>query len=169
MNLNTGNMAVKLLLGSIIIFLAYLIYQDMLRPSRFKKEAAAREETVLARMNDLKEAQELFYHKYQHYNSNYDSLYQVIKRDSLFQKRPGLNLDSLKFIPFSAGIKFDLKYPDPDTSGNESVELEIRAPYSAFLKGLNRQFVGFMISDKKARSLYPGIIVQLSVIKEHGS
>jgi hypothetical protein len=146
--------------------LGFLIFQDIRRPFRFKKEVAARKAVVVARMSELKSAQDLFYQRTNRFTRNYDSLYHVVKLDSVFLQRPDFSMDSLKFIPYSKGIKFELKDPVTDSSGMKTFDLEIRAPFSAFLKGLDKQMVGSVIKEKKDSNLYPGLVVKLVPAKE---
>lgn len=88
-----------------------------------------------------------------------DTLGFVKVADSLFKNRPNFVLDSLRYIPFSDGTLFEIAAGQIDRSGLKVGVYEIKAHYSTFLKGLNRQQVVNLIKSKEDINRYPGLKV----------
>ncbi len=88
-----------------------------------------------------------------------DTLGYVKVADSLFKNRPNFVLDSLRYIPFSDGTVFEIAAGQVDRSGLKVGVYEIKAHYSTFLKGLNRQQVVNLIKSKEDIDRYPGLKV----------
>jgi hypothetical protein len=77
--------------------------------------------------------------------------------DSLFSKRPDFRLDQLKFIPYSDGIPFEIAAGTIDRGGIKVSVYEIKAPYSTYMKGLDRQLVINLTKSKEDLDRYPGL------------
>jgi hypothetical protein len=88
-----------------------------------------------------------------------DTLGYVKVADSLFSRRPNFVLDSLRYIPFSGDQQFELAAGSIDRSGIKVSVFEIKAHYSTFLKGLDRQLVTNLIKSKEDIDRYPGLKV----------
>jgi len=88
-----------------------------------------------------------------------DTLGYVKVADSLFSKRTNFNLDDIKFIPYSDGIKFEMAAGEIDRGGIKVGVYEIKAPYSAYMKGLERQLVINLTKTKEDLERYPGLKV----------
>jgi hypothetical protein len=112
--------------------LVYLLYSSIQEPIEFKKERTRREEAVIARLMNIRTAQEAFRDITGGFANSFDTLKQVltngkfkiikvigdpddpnftgvIEYDTLFQpaldsiKALGIELDSLPIVPFTAG------------------------------------------------------------------
>ncbi|MBP6871557.1 MAG: hypothetical protein KBC43_06095 [Bacteroidales bacterium] len=179
---------IKVVLSVIIVVLAYLIYESILRPVRFNKATSAREAKVIATLSDLRTSQQFYKRQHNKYTASFDTLISFLRNgeipvvkmipdpndttftktindtlgyvkvaDSLFRARPGYNLDSLRYIPFSGGELFEIAASEIDRSGIKVGVYEIKAHYSTFLKGLDRQLVINLIKSKEDIEKYPGL------------
>lgn len=82
----------------------------------------------------------------------------IAVKDTLL-KRAGFNVDSLAFIPFSGGEKMLMKAIIAKVSGVDVPLFEASAPYDLLLKGLERQLVVNLNSDRDIAGRYPGMKV----------
>lgn len=70
-----------------------------------------------------------------------DTLGYIKVKDSLFSRRPNFDLRSLQYIPFSDNVKFEMHAGQIDRGGVQVSVFEAKAPYSAYLKGMEEQRV----------------------------
>lgn len=82
----------------------------------------------------------------------------IFVRDTLL-KRPGFFIDSICYIPFSGGEKFDMKAITGRVSNVDVPLFEASATYDQLLKGLDRQLVINLNSDRKESNRFPGLKV----------
>jgi hypothetical protein len=181
---------IKVVLGIIIIILAYLLYESILEPLRFDKALRARESVVISRLIDLRNSEQLYKQLNGKYMANFDTLLTflrtsdipIVKKvadpndttftktiidtvgfvkvaDSLFGKRPKFSLDSLQYIPFTNGQKFDIQSGTIERGGVVVPVFEISAKYEVFLKGLDRQLVINHIKSQKDLNRFAGLKV----------
>ena len=80
-------------------------------------------------------------------------------KSALFTDRPKFVVDSLEFIPFSGGQKVEMKAEVREVSGVKVPLFEAKVPFKALLKGLDKQLVVNVISEKQDLDLYPGLKV----------
>jgi hypothetical protein len=88
-----------------------------------------------------------------------DTLGYVKVADSLFSKRPNFTIDSLRYIPYSNGALFEIAAGEIDRGGIKVSVYEIKAPYSTYMKGLDRQLVINLTKSKEDIDRYPGLKV----------
>ncbi len=88
-----------------------------------------------------------------------DTLGFVKVADSLFSKRVNFVLDSLRYIPFAGDKEFEIAAGQVDRSGLKVSVYEIKAHYSTFLDGLDRQLVTNLIKSREDIDKYPGLKV----------
>lgn len=181
---------VKVVLAVIIVVLAYLIYESIMRPVRFNAATSAREAKVVARLMDLRTSQMFYKRQHNRYTASFDTLNTFLTKgeipvvrmipdpndttfsktisdtlgyvrvaDSLFQNRPNFYLDSLRYIPYSRGIEFEIAAGEIDRGGIKVAVYEIKAPYSTYMKGLDRQLVVNLTKSKEDIDRYPGLKV----------
>jgi len=74
---------IQIVLIIFIVLLGYFIYDSIMEPVRFQREAAHRENIVIERLKDIRELQVAFRGRYGRFNSDLDSLIQFVKSDSL--------------------------------------------------------------------------------------
>jgi len=181
---------IKVVLSIIIVVLAYLIYESIMRPVRFNSATSSREDKVIARLIDLRTSQQFFKREHNRYTASFDTLITFLTKgeipvvkmipdpndttfsktisdtlgyvkvaDSLFHRRTNFVLDSLRYIPFTGGEQFEIAAGVVDRSGIKVSVYEIKAHYSTFLKGLDRQLVINLIKSKEDIERYPGLKV----------
>jgi len=88
-----------------------------------------------------------------------DTLGYVKVADSLFSKRINFTIDSLRYIPYSNGDLFEIAADVIDRGGIKVSVYEIKAPYSTYMKGLDRQLVINLTKSKEDIDRYPGLKV----------
>ena len=77
--------------------------------------------------------------------------------DSLFKK--GYNVDSLRYVPFSQGVEFELGTANL-TAGNVDVNVfEAKIPFDVLLKGLDPQLLVNYNADRLKKTGYAGLKV----------
>jgi hypothetical protein len=80
--MKTVKYIVQILLGGLIIVLAYLIYSGIMKPIDFKNEKDARYEKVIERLKDIRTAQVAYKSVYEKYTGSFDTLINFVKHDS---------------------------------------------------------------------------------------
>jgi len=86
-----------------------------------------------------------------------DTLGFVKVADSLFRGRQNFSIDSLRYVPYAGGVEFEIASGTIDRGGIGVSVYEIKAPYAAFLYGLDRQLVVNLIKSKEDIEHYPGM------------
>ncbi len=188
--MNLKYTVVKIVLAVIIIVLAYMIYESIMRPVRFNAATSAREDKVIQRLIDLRTSQMFYKREHNRYTASFDTLLSFLTKgeipvvkiipdpndttfsktisdtlgyvkvaDSLFQNRPMFIIDSIRYIPYSNGVQFELAAGSIDRGGIKVSVYEIKAQYTTFLKGLDRQLVTNLIKSKEDIDRYPGLKV----------
>ena len=135
---------IQIVLALAILVLGYLVYDSIMEPVRFKKEATRREARIIDRLKDIRTAQTAHRTRYGTFLGDLDSLVQFVKHDSIVILRatgtvpdslteaeavrlgivqrdtiwmPAKDtllvharypVDSLPYVPFSGGKKFNL-------------------------------------------------------------
>jgi len=75
--------AISIALTVIIIVLAYLLFQSIMKPIRFNNEKNERETAIKERLIDIRTAQEAFKSVKGYYTGSFDTLITFLKTDSL--------------------------------------------------------------------------------------
>jgi hypothetical protein len=88
-----------------------------------------------------------------------DTLGYVKVMDSLFGKRSGYNVNNLRYIPFSDGVEFEMDAGSIDRGGVTVSVFEAKAPFMAYLKGLEEQRIYNIIAAEEDIDKYPGLKV----------
>jgi len=179
---------IKMVLAIIIVVLAYMIYESIMRPVRFNAATSDREAKVIGRLIDIRTSQQFFKREHNRYTASFDTLISFLTKgeipeirmipdpndttfsrtisdtlgyikvaDSLFSHRSNFTLDSLRYIPFSDGSQFEIAAGQIDRGGIKVSVYEIKAPYSAYMKGLDRQSVINLTKSKEDIDRYPGL------------
>lgn len=130
-----GIINILIILG--IIGAAYLLVQSIQEPIKFKAEKEKRENAVVTQLKNIRTVQEVYREVTGTFAPTFDTLAQVIKtgqipkykvtgdpddptggeftidtlyfsaRDSV--RAMGINVDSLKYVPYSNGVTFDME------------------------------------------------------------
>lgn len=130
---------INLLLVLAIAALGYLLYANIQEPIAFKAERTKRENAVTTKLKQIRTAQELYRNITGEFAGNFDTLAKVLRTENFvvvnvsgdpddpnFDPEDlvydttlipaidsinalGYNLDSLRFVPFSGGMTFDIQ------------------------------------------------------------
>ena len=139
---NTGNMTVVLQIGSMDDSLAVAHTQAVKRKNR-------------------KITPEQLFKLYQEGDQNlvFSIESKVPVKDTLFNDRPDLVLDSLKYIPFSGGEPVQMEAAVKMVSGVPVPLFEARMPYKLLLKGLDNQLRINLDADQRDKNRFEGLQV----------
>lgn len=174
----------------IIAILAYLVYDSIMDPIRFKKEKDKRYEATIQRLEDIRTAELAYRSRFNKFTGSFDTLitflkegqFKVVKqigseddsialaqgkifrdtilvnvRDSLFKNYP---IDSLRFIPYSGGVQFELAAGDLETGSKIKVRVfECKAHNDVILNGLDHQEIININDLQKKLDKFPGLQV----------
>ena len=136
-----------LILSLCVVVLAVLCIMSVYSPIRFRREVTAREHMVRQRMDKIGMAEE-------HYRQRHG----VYTSDIAHLISEGLLADSLQFIPFSNGSRFQLEADMELTkTGRQMPQWNCSAPYEAYLRDLDKSQVATLIEEACAAGRYPGI------------
>lgn len=152
----------NIILSICVVILVYLCYTSIMRPINFDKVRTLRERVVLERMRNICKA-EIAYRTWHNgrYTHNLDSLIAFTKSTASPQS------DSLKYIPYSNKKPFIIIIIDKrDSSGAPIYSFEVRAPYSAYLQGTNKEEIANIAETAKQSKRYQGLSMNpLNVFK----
>ncbi|MFA6811874.1 MAG: hypothetical protein WCR45_02110 [Bacteroidaceae bacterium] len=201
------------------VALIYICYASIMGPINFKKEKAIRDKAVIARLMDIRKAQQE-YHMRNHgvYTASFDTLidfvqsqkiplvkkigilsdsqlenglteqkavkivnaakkthqYNDVKKwglenfsrdtmwisilDTVFPK--GFVADSMRYIPYGNGAKFEMKIKNDKTKSGAPVHLyEVKAPYDTYLNGLDKQEIANIKDMQTKLGKYSGLMI----------
>lgn len=164
---------IKIALLAIIIFLGYMIYESIMKPIRFNKARSVRETSVIQRLKEIRTAQLAYKSVNARYASTFDSLIMFIKggkfplvikignpddstakiiRDTIYinvidslYKGDLAKVDSLPFVPYGEGNKFDFAAGVVDKGNVKVGVFEVKSNKHIYLNGLNEDYIN---SDK---------------------
>jgi hypothetical protein len=184
-----NRLIVRIVLTVLIIVLGYLVFESVMGPVRFQKELDQRKRVVVDRMKDLRNIQLTYRALNNAYADNFDTLLNFLKNtripvvkivpdpadttftrtinDTIAYVRAGDSLlqhakypiDSLPYIPFSSGQKFELEAGRIDRGGVMVNVFEARAHLNKYLAGMNEQLLRNMVSSEEQIGRYPGLRV----------
>ncbi|GAE17055.1 hypothetical protein IX307_002643 [Bacteroides pyogenes] len=199
--------------------LGYICYNSITGPINFEKSKKEREKAVIARLIDIRKAQQE-YRMLNHgqYTDKFDTLIDFVKNqklpfvmkigqltdkqleDGLTEKKAmaiinrakktgkydevkkwglenfkrdtmwvavmdtlypkGFNADSMRFIPFSNGEQFQMATKnDTAKSGAPVFMYEVKAPYDAYLQGLDKQEIINLKDVQEKLGRYSGLMI----------
>lgn len=70
---------IKVVLAVIILILAYLVYESIMRPIRFNREVTHRSDQVIERLTDIRNSQQFYRKLNNRYTGSFDTLISFIK------------------------------------------------------------------------------------------
>jgi hypothetical protein len=173
---------INIVLFLVTIFLVYLLYSSIQEPIKFKRERTRREDAVIARLMQIRAAQEAYRDITGGFAANFDTLQHVLRTgkfkiikvvgdpddpnftgeisyDTVYQpaieyvQNLGIEVDSLPFVPFTGRkVQFDM---DADTLTYQSTLVQV-----VEVKTQRKLFMGPIFSDpsfsKYDKSYDPG-------------
>lgn len=179
----------QLALFIVIVVIGYFVYQSIMEPVEFNNEKKQRENVVVNKLKDIRTSQMVFKRVNGSFSNNFDSLVAFLKiaeipvvkiipdpedttftrtindtigyikvSDTLF-KNKDYRLSDLSIIPFSDGELFAMNADTIERGGVEVHVFEVLAPYSAYLKGMDKQTINNIIAKQEDIEKYPGLKV----------
>lgn len=180
---------IQLVLFIVIVGLGYFVYESIMEPVKFNKEKKSRELVIVKKLKDIRSSQMIYKQVNGSFSDNFDSLIAflsdaelpVVKiipdpedttftktindttgyikvSDTLFRGKD-YTLSQLSIIPFSDGEYFQMDADTIERGGVEVHVFEVLAPYTAFLKGMDKQTVINIIAKQEDIDKYPGLKV----------
>ncbi len=146
----------------LIVVFAYFLYQSIAEPIRFTDAKARRQKVVIENLKQIRKSQELYREITDSFANNFDTLVYVLKNDSIpvvkiignpdeissvteveydtiyFSaidsiRNLNINLDSLKYVPFSNGKIFDIAADEIDYQKTKVNVVEVGTRYKTFM------------------------------------
>lgn len=153
---------INVVLILLIIGLVLALYGGIQEPIKFKAEKDRREQVVIAKLMQIRTAQELYRNITEQFAPNFDTLKQVLENekfaivsvtgdpddpnfkgvieyDTTYSpaidsiRALGLNLDSLKYVPFGGGATFDMKAEIIDYQSTKVPVVEVGTKRKVFM------------------------------------
>ena len=184
---NMKKVVLQLALFIVIVLIGFFVYQSIMEPVEFRKEQRKREVIVVNKLIDIRNSQVIYRQLVGSYSNNFDSLQAfladaeipIVKMipdpldttftktindtvgyikvsDSLFRGK-SYTLNQLSFIPFSDGEKFKMDADTIERGGVKVHVFEAKAPYKAYLKGMDEQTVINIIAKQEDIERYAGL------------
>lgn len=178
---------IQLALLIVVVVIGYFVYQSIMQPVEFRNEKRVREIEVINKLKDIRTSQMVYKHVYGSYSDNFDSLVAFLQTaeipvvkmiadpndttftitindtigyikvsDSLFSRK-NYKLSDLSVIPFSGGDTFIMDADTIERGGVEVHVFEVLAPYTSYLKGLDKQTIINIIAKQEDIEKYPGL------------
>jgi len=153
---------INFVLLALIVVFAYFLYQSIAEPIRFTDTKAKRQKVVIENLKQIRKSQELYREMTDSFANNFDTLIYVLKHDSIpVVKIVGnpdeissiaeveydtiyfsaidsinnlkINLDSLKYVPFSNGKTFSIAADEIDYQKTKVNVVEVGVRYKDFM------------------------------------
>lgn len=135
------------ILAAIVVVLLMLCIASVYSPLHFNGEKAKRETVVKERLCAIRKAETTYKQRYGRYA---DSMKQLI--DSRMLK------EGMQYVPYSDSTEFELSTTIyTGKSGNSIPLVECRAPYDAYLKGMDEKQINELTQEANSRGDYPGL------------
>ncbi|MGI6233128.1 MAG: hypothetical protein ACOYJF_09815 [Prevotella sp.] len=135
------------LLAICVLVLVVLCWLSVEQPLRFEREQQRREQVVKHRLLQIRSAEEHYKAKHGTYSGQFASLV-----------KSGLIADSLQYVPFSDGERFQLTASFViGKTGRQIPVMECGATFQQYLKGLDRNSVANLIERANASGHFPGL------------
>ncbi len=180
---------IKIILAAIIILLGFLLFRSINKPVKFENTLASRSEAIVAKLKDIRTAENLFRYQYGRYTSSFDSLKEFVKygkipevkmipdpNDTTFTRaisdtigyinifdsifsKKNYPLDKLNEVPFSNGDLFSIMAGTINKSGVEVAVFEVSVRMEIYTKDLDKQLVINRIKELEYKSKFPGLKV----------
>ena len=139
---------ITLILGALVVLLSAIVVLSVQGPINTLNEIKEREKAVISKMNVIRNA-EL---RYRQVNGDYCG-----SIDSL--DMAGFIEDSVKYIPFSNGVKFTIKMKtvEINSKGDLNSFMECYALYDDYLRGLDEDVISDAKQQAAKKGDFPGL------------
>jgi hypothetical protein len=184
-----NNSIIKVVLAAVIIVLGFLIFRSINKPVKFENSLNTRGEVIVAKLKDIRTAQNLFRNQYGHYTGSFDSLKMFVKtgkipevkivpdpKDTTFTRtisdtigfisifdsifsKKNYPLEKLNEVPFSNGDLFSILAGKINKGGVDVAVFEVSARIETYTKDLDKQLVVNRIKEMEDMSKFPGLKV----------
>lgn len=135
------------ILAACVLLLVIVCFLSVYRPIRFNSELEAREAAIKERLIKIRQAEE----RYRKANGTYAGDFATLVKS-------GYMADSLQFIPFSNGERFELGATTVILkSGHQVPLMECGAQYRQYLGGLDENSIANLIEAADKAGRYPGL------------
>ena len=84
---------IQIVLGLVVLALAYYVYVLIATPIKFESEQKLREAAVIERIKDIRTAERQFKSKYQHFTADFDSLINFVLTETMEGERKKIDED----------------------------------------------------------------------------
>ncbi|MBK7007251.1 MAG: hypothetical protein IPN73_13060 [Saprospiraceae bacterium] len=154
--------AINLLLTALIFLLIYMIYTSIREPIAFQEEKGRRVDVVIARLKQIKTSQEIYRSIKGNFAGSFEELINVLKTDKIpFEKiendpsdptnedkfirstsyapaidtinAMGINLDSIPFVPFTSGQKFEIAADTIEYQNSKVPVVQVGTKWKVFM------------------------------------
>lgn len=173
-----------------IAALAYLLFESIMDPIRFNEEKDKRYGATVERLKNIRIAERAYKSEFGRFTGSFDTLVNFLKTGTMTiemqigsmddsiavaQKKVfrqkikvkvsekilvGSNLDSLAYVPYTGGKKFELAAARILTTSKVVVPVfECKVHNDVLLNGLTRQLIVNLNDERKKTDRYPGIKV----------
>lgn len=155
-------LVINILLLLIAAALAYVLYKGIEEPIAFNKVRQVRRDAVVAKLESIRDAQEMYRDIKGMFADNFDTLAHVLKNDSFVIvavigdpddpnftgeieydttykaaydsiKSLGLNVDSLRYVPYGRGATFDIAADTIEYQSTNVPVVEVGIRWGAFM------------------------------------
>lgn len=162
--------AAALVLGVMALYLVFLLYKSIAEPVKAERIKKERYKVVIERLEQIKELQLIYRAVHDSFAPSFSELISALKHDTITMLKvignpddtaaqveidtlrvraldsalkvlSGVPLDSIRFIPFSRGVEFEMRTGWLTTGMVRVPVLEVRAPDTAFLWDLRPEYV----------------------------
>ena len=184
-----NRLIVRIALTVIIVVLGYLVVESIMGPVRFQRDLDQRRRVVVDRLKDLRSIQLTYRSLYNVYFSDFDTMLHFLKNEKIpvvkiipdpadttftrtivdtiafvnaadsLLKHARYPTDSLPYIPFSGGKRFELDAGRIERGGVMVNVFEARAHLNTFMAGMNEQMLRNMVASQEQINNYPGLRV----------
>ena len=153
---------INFILVLLVLAFAYFLYSSINEPIEFTNEKNRREKAVIERLKQIRKAQLMYRDITDSFANNFDDLVKVLKTDSIpivrarvnpdevedqnsviydttflsaydSLQKMNINLDSLRYVPFSNGKEFSIESGEIDYQKTKVNVVEVGARYKDFM------------------------------------
>lgn len=154
--------AINLFLTAMIFLLVYMIYASIREPIAFQEEKGKRVDVVIARLKQIKTSQEIYRSIKGTFAGSFEELTTVLKNEKIpFEKiesdpsdptnedkfvrsisyspaidsiiAMGINLDSIPFVPFTSGQKFEIQADTIEYQSTKVPVVQVGTKWKVFM------------------------------------